>query len=496
MAQFFKNQRGQTTVGFYIALMAMLIFLYVGVKEYGRVRSESFKSKYKELALDIARSGFENTHAWFLSNGTVGALYPLTPTSYAQGWPDDMFQPGITDTDFFNAISFPSATGTMVGKGVVRDYPLNVSFAVSSYELASPRIWGRYVVRRQIYRNWVPPGTTMSTSAAADFYGNTHNIVSDPDAAHDLTSLRSGSGVSITSNDGGGAIWGINVRSYIYAAPAPLSDTSLFENGDLLGKPLAKYPSPYPACLTLSGKTLLLASAKAYGEIAQLAMNISDSVPVQIFLGSNLNVINNATVGQSSGFAVLRTDSSKSVTTGGATLNPSANPYNSWSSAVGTNTNPSLASVFPGTSLNDLAALADYVGPVTIFPAYNINTNTPAGLAYAAATSTMTFYLIQGNAVFDSAKTRVLQGIGLVVVNGNLTIQDGNPSSWAGIVYVNGNVLINSGGISGCLIATGTVTVKGGTLLNSYVQANKDVADQVMAYLKQYRVKKSTVQTN
>jgi len=473
----FKNQRGQATAAISVMIMILLALLYGAVKEYRRIRMDYDKAQYKEWAIEAARSGFSDSQAYFrnLSSSLIAgstnshsALSALSATSWTADYPDSYFMAVNNSsqyTDNYSSLTFSTtfngSTATAVAAGMMRSYPFNMT---STAELSTPHLWVRYVLKRQNVRNWSPLGNTMSVNT-------------DPEAVHDVSDAR----ISGTSA-GSGTTWGITCRSYIYSWPysTDLITPSYFVGNNILNAPLNYIP---PA----NTVPLLIATAKVYGEITALSISLPNPyVPVTVNTGSNVTVSGSkATLDGGSNQPISQYVTSTASTNSGGTIVPTGNYYHS-STAI------SLSTIFPGSSIADLSNLADKVGDVSIFP----DPTQKGTQAYENAVSTKTFYVINSNAVFNSAGTYCLVGVGLVVVNGNLTIQDGNASDFAGIVFVNGNVTMNSGLISGCLVATGTVTLTGGTTLSTNVSGNYSIVSSVEKLIDNFRVNKASVLTN
>jgi outer membrane murein-binding lipoprotein Lpp len=106
---------------------------------------------------------------------------------------------------------------------------------------------------------------------------------------------------------------------------------------------------------------------------------------------------------------------------------------------------------------------------------------------------TMGLVVVQGNAVFGPSPGRPLTGSGILVVTGNLTVQQNSLSLFNGVIYVEGTVTIQEPAtINGALIVakssgTGTyLTLDGGA---DFVEVNydSDMLDQVRAQMGQYR---------
>jgi hypothetical protein len=94
-----------------------------------------------------------------------------------------------------------------------------------------------------------------------------------------------------------------------------------------------------------------------------------------------------------------------------------------------------------------------------------------------------------GTATFNAAKQ--LRGGGILVVNGNLTLESASNTYFSGIIYVTGNVVLNGPAyISGTLISKGTLTLNKGSD-TSNIQYDGDIISNVQQDVGQYRENKS-----
>ncbi len=99
-----------------------------------------------------------------------------------------------------------------------------------------------------------------------------------------------------------------------------------------------------------------------------------------------------------------------------------------------------------GVSREDLSAMADYV------------VDSPNDFPSPVPVDTVVFSNI--GMTFDSA--RPLSGTGVVVVNGNVLVDQGSYSSFSGLLYVDGNLTLREPcSVQGAIVVTGTVTVLG-----------------------------------
>jgi hypothetical protein len=98
---------------------------------------------------------------------------------------------------------------------------------------------------------------------------------------------------------------------------------------------------------------------------------------------------------------------------------------------------------------------------------------------------TLSVVYVNGNVTFDA--THQLRGGGILYINGNLTIASTSNTLFSGVIYVAGNVTVNGPAlISGSLIATGTVTIRG-TSDVAQVEYDGSLISSVRQQICQYR---------
>ncbi len=449
------NQRGQGMAGVFIGLFALLLIGLSMGRHLLRMNREEPRYQSRQLALEVARSGFSDAHAFFrrqsggvyLKVSPVASLAPEADPSKWPMWPDSAFQPDGGDTLYYENLSDSAG----VARAIVREFPLSLTGPAES---SLARRWGRSVVKRQIVRNWSPGDNSESK--------NTVN-----DACHDLTHMRT------DSLPGSGNIWSITSVGYVYSAPGPVSDPAACQLGRIDERPLDQY----------QGKPFLLAAARVYGEIVRLDYSLP-SCALYIPRASDVTLSGKCVINGTSKVAIVRNDagtvSASNVTT---QLQSSNAKYQTIPQA------PTVTSVFPGFTLKDISNLADYVGDMSVLPDPNL-------AEYRDRVSRPTIIVLNGNIVLPADSSRVLTGVGLCVVNGNLNIQEGNLSSWAGLLMVLGDAnILGPGDVSGTLVVTGKLSM-GGSKYAATVEYNEAALNTLQTLLLDYRVNRASVVTS
>lgn len=460
------SERGQFFAGYIVAILLIITVTSLVLRSMKESKRVNEGRIYRQLAVNIAQSGFEDGLSYFRNQpgGVYLGAYPsVAPTNQSWVtpwplWPDAAFLPQSQDTDYFNQISYTAAGLSVTAGGIVRTVPINYySLTSTSSELRGSNLWGRYVLRRQSTRNWSPGPNTFS---AASF--------TDPEAVHDITHLKGG------TVPGAGNTWSLFSRSYIFAYPTDLTVPAAFEGGSLLNAPKQTY----------MGRRLLLATASVYGEVSRINFQMPYAA---IFAGGKVTINDKGSVSGQGQKALAQKTSNYVVNSGGA-MNPSA-PL----TGVGP---PTVAYCFPGQTaitLKDIALSLDpsKVGDITCFP-------VQGSLNFDAQTSSTAFYYITSSCTFLKNDLRVMSGVGMIYIEGNLTIQNYNNSDWTGVVFVNGNVDIRDRAtVSGTIIATGTVKVGDTSDFNKcIVEYNPDSIATVQSLLENFQVLKHSVKTS
>jgi hypothetical protein len=453
-------------VGIFI-IAALVVYAANSIRQ---TRGDTQSRVYRELALNVAKAGFEDGLSYFRRqpDGVYLDAYPAyAPTSQDwvtpwPHWPDAAFLPQATDTDHYDRIQIPLAQAVLAetAGGIVRTVPLtSYSNTPTSVERQGSRLWGRYVLRRQNRRNWSPgPNTTSAYS--------------DPEAVHDLTHIRS------EAKPGSGNYWSIFSRAYVFTHPTALTFAAAHEGGNLLSAPLRFY----------GGQRLLLATASVYGELFRINFN-QPNAAVYVHGGNRVTCNTNGVINGQGNAAIARYQATAYNNGGGAV----SGGY------LGMPATPSVAYCFPGLDKARLKAMASSINPTKVGGIGVFPQTTDAN--FTDVVSRTSFYYVTttglagNNLIFATGSPRVMSGVGLLIVDGNLTIQAGNQSAWAGVVFVDGNVSIRGPAeVSGTLIATGTVTVGNANDINkAFVEHNQDAIETVQSFLQNFRVLTNSV---
>jgi type II secretory pathway pseudopilin PulG len=289
-----------------------------------------------------------------------------------------------------------------------------------------------------------------------------------------------------------GRIWGhYEVRTGNAATGTGVLDVSLNRKG-----PLASIGSiwqlestgvvyvrndPNLATVYNQAPNQVLATKTVRAEVQKLSLRLPDNAGLSIPASSNAAVTIGAAdwharvVGGQTGRGVSSASgTAPSVNVGGGSV-LTGTP--SWSNgcAAGAFT---MNTVFGVTSQSDIVAVAD------------ITVNNEAQLPSPLPPMQMIFINKGGNVLFNS--TNPLSGSGILIVNGNLTI-DGGPSSFNGVIYVTGTYTQNgSSRINGSVIVAGaSAVINGGAGDFGEIYWDPFMFNQVQQQLSQYRFSRS-----
>ena len=476
----YAQDRGQMFVGYIVALMLITLVSVSVMQQVRRIRKNTDRRVYQDQAMALARQGFEEGLSFFQRQPSGVYLDSAAGKPTSQQWvtpwpfyPDAAFLPQAADTDHAGMLTFPANTylatataGTLIAQNsgamaIIRTFPLlnDPSLTTSARPYTVSPVWGSYVLRRQNYRNWSPGPNTMSA-------------FSDPEAVHDLTHMHS------QDAPGEGDYWSIVSRSYVFTNPSNTTTASgfevpaMYEGNCILSAPRRFY----------NNKPFLLATARVYGELNRI--NFKDqAAAVWITNAPQLTInakgfVNGATQGNGCAYYSGLTPSVAGTLSAG---------QQKWYKV---NLAPSVGSVFPGFTKQSLQRRADISGVgVGIFPAADSTTLT-------ATASENLFYYETGDLTFvNGSSANVMTGVGLVVVDGNLTFNSGNASTWNGIVVVLGNCVIHGPAIiQGTLVVQGTCTLGNSSdNSNAEVDYNPDAVASVKSFLQNFNVDKNSV---
>lgn len=489
-----RREQGQIFAGWIVGIFIIAAMVVYVADTMRRSRNATQSAVYRELALNIAKAGFEDGLSFFRTHTTGCYLVGVdsnAPTSQMMvtpwpDYPDAAFQPGPLDTDFYSSISIAATssitTSANIAAGIIRDFSMNEYVTYTgSVQMQGSSLWGRYVIRRQNVPDWSPGPDTATVNT-------------DPDACHDL------SAIAAQSSLGSGTRWSIASHGYLLHLPSPvtstafsgtvLGNTAAFNGHCLLSAPLAFY----------NNTPFLLAQARVYGELSRLNFNFPQAA-IQISDIHSITVNTNGIVNglgaspQCAAYGAANTGSSWDI--GSGTVNPA-------SVSVAAQWKPSIAECFPGQTLASLQQLCQGLG--TSGAIYGIAGNAsvlpvfaPTTQSYISQVSQPTFYYLNTTITLQASNgaVPVLAGVGLVYVNGGLYIPAGNNSSWSGVVYVAGNCTLDGPtNISGILVVQGTLSVGNSADLNKTTIAYDSGAVQnVASLLQEFTVDSSSIIT-
>jgi hypothetical protein len=475
------SQSGQIMMGFYVAVIAMMLIGTLVLTYISQTRNATSNRVNKDLALEVARAGFEDALNYYQSqpNGVFLASNVAPPDQFNHcstcsagayvwpDWPDDAFRPGVNDTQLYVPVT--TFAGTLCAAGIIKDVQLHLTRTTATgSELAHSSLWGRYVIKRQAVRNWSPGA-------------NTCNALSDSEACHDLTVERNYTSAAVL---GSGNYWSITSRGYVYLGDGQGNDITL--SAATVYNSLTSSPcSTYPPCNGVGAPPMLLATAKVYGELYRA--NFS-APPAAIFASKGSSIW-----GDSSGAIINGTTANTyaapdSTTPGGSPL-LLGNPSHNCGFA------PTVATVFPGLSLTQIQSMATTITADTSkFPDWT-NPN------YDEQVSQESFYFASNGLTtttftFTPSMNNRFSGSGMAFFYGNLSITAGTVATWAGVVFVNGNVYFNApANIFGTLICTGNVYMYSGNggLLKAEIDYNQAAVQTAEKLLQGFKVSKPSV---
>jgi len=475
------HEKGQLFAGWVVGIFIIAAMIIYVADTMRRSRNTTQSTLYRELALNVAKAGFEEGLSYFRNHGTtcyLPALVVPVSQAYVTPWPDypdEAFLPGTSDTDFYSNITVSTdlGTGTCAG-GIIGDVPMDeyVTFTASQ-EMTGSSLWGRYVLRRQNIRNWSPGPNTMSANT-------------DADACHDISAVGTQSAL------GAGTRWSIASRGYLLRLPSPVSSTAssllgtpaAFASNNLLSAPLSYY----------NKQPFLLAQARVYGELTRVNFNLPAS---PVFVASG--VLGTVTINPQGVLIATGAYVSTSPPPGipvhnvGGTLSP----------GYGTNTPTaeSFAACFPGQSWTRMAKLAAQLATSTVIKGY-----PPAGgmgnlpvfgsPTFANQISQPAFYFFNQSVTLTTGTIEpVLSGVGLCIIQGSLDIPSGNNSNWAGILYVKGQVTLGGPtSISGIIISeTGIIIGDPAAYNKATVSYDAEIVAKVESLMKDFTVDSSSI---
>ena len=356
-----RDERGQMFAGYTVALMVIMLLAISVIQKMTAQRKSGLREYFREQAINVARAGFEEGTSYFRrqAGGVDLADTPYCPSNnlpinvtYTAWplWPDAAFQPGLTngiyDTDYYaqtltNTMYSNLTTPAMTcAAAIIRTYPLLFNNSSITAQVASGnRLWGRFVIRRQNARNWSPGN-------------NTYVAFTDPEACHDLSSIRTSSAL------GSGTYWSILSHGYVFTSPNDLTSPAAFVGNSLLNAPLLNY----------NGARLLQAQATVYGEIQRMNFNLPNSA-VYLYRADHFFVQAQGYVDGTGGYVAAAPSGTGSIPAPSGSPVGATNPSPASTSLFPATAAPSIPVVFPGMNAASLQGKAFKVGDINIFPA-------------------------------------------------------------------------------------------------------------------------------
>ncbi|HTB21297.1 MAG TPA: hypothetical protein VK914_01175 [bacterium] len=504
------KEGGQLFAGWVLGIFlitAMIIYVADAVR---RSRSTTQSTIYRELALNVAKAGFEEGLSFFRTH-PGGCYLTSAEAPLSQNWvvpwptyPDSAFLPLAGNTDFFSNISlYAAALNVTCAGGIIGDIPMDqyVTYTGSD-ELTGSTLWGRYVIRRQNTQNWSPGPDTATVNT-------------DPDACHDISAIAAQSPL------GSGTRWSIVSRGYLIRLPYPVTTTSYtssllgnpaaFTDGNLLSAPLGYY----------NNQPFLLAQARVYGELTRVNFNLPGSAVLVPWCSTTTAATTMNTCDECAsvnGQTLMLNENSILNGTGGSALTalyPDSNIYEPGVLDTYSQNNivymaPSITNCFPGQTWGTLQKIATqleppggpiqgYVGGIEQLPVFN-GTNSVTQESFQTQVNQPAFYFLDQNITLGSSTTSgpVLSGVGLCIVEGNLTIPAGNNSTWSGVLYVKGQVILDGPtDINGILVSESGIELGNASDLNKTTVAYDGGAiTLVQSLLKSFIVDSSSIVAN
>jgi len=188
---------------------------------------------------------------------------------------------------------------------------------------------------------------------------------------------------------------------------------------------------------------LVIATEFAETDVLRAVINLPGQAAINVNDGNSCHINTNGRIVGGGAAGIYYPQGSGTPTTGPANQNRVTGTP---SLAAGTTYDDSYEAVF-GLTFAELSAMADQI----VTSAGNFPSPLPENAIIVADMSSMQF---------DSSNP--LQGTGLVIIRGNVTLSSGNNSLFSGLLYVEGNLTIRAPcEINGSIICTGNMTVQG-----------------------------------
>jgi hypothetical protein len=504
------KEGGQLFAGWVLGIFlitAMIIYVADAVR---RSRTTTQSTVYRELALNVAKAGFEEGLSFFRTH-TGGCFLTSAEAPLNQDWivpwptyPDAAFEPQADNTDFYDNISmYVSALNVTCAGGIIGDIPMDQYVTVpasTTDEMTGSSLWGRYVIRRQNVQNWSPGPDTATVNT-------------DIDACHDISAISSQSPL------GSGTRWSIVSRGYLLRLPSPVTTTSYassllgnpaaFTGNNLLSAPLGYY----------NNQPFLLAQARVYGALTRVNFNVpSSAVMVPYAVSTTPMTLNTCEeCSTSNAQTVILNENAILNGTGGYALTAgTGGSYIDQGSAGNlyqqnlVKMSPSITNCFPGQTWGTLQKIAiqlepaggsiqGYYGGIEQLPVFN-GTNAVTNESFQTQVNQPAFYFLNQSITLGGSTTSgpVLSGVGLCIIKGNLTIPAGNNSTWSGVLYVEGQVILDGPtDINGILISeTGIELGNAADLNKTTVAYDGGAINLVQSLLKSFIVDSSSIVAN
>jgi len=423
-----KSAKGSLIAFAGVFLVVVAILIPVAMKLVQNIRLNTQESQlFVAGAQNAAKAGLEDTLGYFVRQNKLMTSFSSqiivpTPTAYAAGmsYVDQPFEPfyntvNAAYSDTFQSTTQFSGAMTFPFYGLCNEYPIDASTnTLAAAGQTTSVYFARYEVAQQ------PPTGSYVTMAV-----------------HDISGTR----VPNYMN-GDGLTWGISSTGYIYKR----MDYSVDQYGEYL-IPYNVYPNK------------VLATAKAYTEFRKLSCNLPNSgagdAAVYASAATDVQLTTPCYLGgvMASGYGLCAMEGSAGATmpTGGSSSDffGASTILSPGSSSPSANAPISDVSVF-GMSLRDIQFIADYVGSSSI----PLTIQEPYKLSYY--NGNLTYGPGQSSTIYQE-----LNSTGILIVNGNLTLQSGGFNA--------GNVNVFSSYYSGIVFSTGNVTIQPGCQLDGVV---------------------------
>lgn len=282
-------------------------------------------------------------------------------------------------------------------------------------------------------------------------YEVVRSTTGNPRAVHDITGERVEGHVA-----GEGLVWYIESVGYVYAQRQENAPINVGENFRL-------------------GKNLI-GRARVATEIRRINFNPPEEAAVII------NRLDNCVL--NAGGFVAGGSTTSAVSGIGVAYNLNTMTPAAWTGTYGTRVsgNPMLQQGSYPLDIFTIFGLTPY--EMSSIADYSSFADLPA--VYPA----MAVVHLKGNTTFTAA--RPLNGGGVLVVEGDLTINPNTNASFSGLILVTGNVTITgSANITGSMVVGGTLTITGGTE-PGYIFYDRSALDSTSVQLARYRESKST----